>query len=38
MIYIDERELVDLGISVAFIVGMYIIYRIAKYFCKKNQK
>ena len=36
MVYIDERELVDLGISVTFIAGMFIIYRIFKYFCKKT--
>jgi hypothetical protein len=38
MIYIEEKEIVEMCIAAAIIAGMYIIYRIAKYFCKKNQK
>lgn len=36
MIYIEEKEIVEMCIAVAIIAGMYIIYRIIKHFCKND--
>jgi uncharacterized protein YneF (UPF0154 family) len=36
MIYIEENDIIEMCIAAAIIVGMYIVYRIIKHFCKKK--